>query len=384
MQEYSKNKQNLITLGLLLINGGTFWVAIITDFFVYKRIALNEAIFFVAVFQLLVLVFEFPTGIIGDKFGHKISILLGAISTICGLFLLAFNPSIKWLYYIAMLITALGNSLVSGSDMALLSTTSADFKKANAKYGIYSLVLQIIVISSGSIFYKFFPEAPFLLNILFMIVGSLIIFSEAKNVQNRNDGNVFNFGLDAIKYFINNKSLLLLTAAFSLLVASFAPIKWIISTLFTSANISPIYWGSLFCLLFVGRIIGNKISLKVNPQHVKHFVLAFVVFLFLSTIVQSPILSYLSLFLMSINYGVLETEFTLYISQVTEISYKASVFSLRAFVSRLASSLILYLISLFSISGTYINSLTVLLISSLVMYTLYLSYVVVSKKINKF
>jgi MFS family permease len=377
------SKQNLIMLGLLLINGGAFWVAIATDFLIYRRVALSEALLYLSIYQLLIVILEFPTGVIGDKFGHKFSIICGTISTSIGLFLLAYNPSIRSVYYIALFIISLGFSLVSGSDMALLSNISSDFKKQNSKYTTYGLILQIIVISTGSVFYKLMPEAPFLLNILFTIVGGLLILFLAKNVKDANQANVFAFGKKATKYFFKNTNLLLLTLSFSFLVAAFGPIKWIISTIFTTADINAVYWGSLFCFLFVGRIIGTKIYSKTNRSYTKFFVFAYVISFLISIIVSVPLLSYAALFLMSINYGVLENEFTIRLSDITATEFKASVFSMRSFISRLASSLILYIISIFSVSGTYTNSLTVLFITSITMLVFYVLFTINSKHLSK-
>lgn len=73
----------------------------------------------IAIFSAGVVVFEFPTGYIGDRIGHHRSIQIGLFFSTLGWMVLYLSSTFGW-FAIAELCMALGMALVSGSDSALL------------------------------------------------------------------------------------------------------------------------------------------------------------------------------------------------------------------------------------------------------------------------
>ena len=62
-----------------------FFGAIIIPFFVAKDYGVSTALTFASIFTLMTMAMEVPTGLIGDRFGHKASVSLGVILTGIGL-----------------------------------------------------------------------------------------------------------------------------------------------------------------------------------------------------------------------------------------------------------------------------------------------------------
>lgn len=63
--------------------------------------------------------FELPSGVISDKLGHKLTLVLGEIS--CFIYLFGFFfPHIHLIMYISFILFALGLSLISGTDVSVL------------------------------------------------------------------------------------------------------------------------------------------------------------------------------------------------------------------------------------------------------------------------
>jgi MFS family permease len=97
-----------------------FVSAVLVPFFTeWGGIGLAQIMGLNAWFMACTFVLEIPTGAIADHFGRKWSIALGAVVTACASLLYASVPDIR-VFIVAEVFFALGYSLVSGADEALL------------------------------------------------------------------------------------------------------------------------------------------------------------------------------------------------------------------------------------------------------------------------
>lgn len=80
----------------------------------YTKIFILESFFMLSIFIL-----EVPTGIVADKYGRKLSIVLGSLCSAVSMFIFGFVSN-YWLYFPAEFIGALGFTFMSGADSALL------------------------------------------------------------------------------------------------------------------------------------------------------------------------------------------------------------------------------------------------------------------------
>lgn len=103
------------------------------------EIALLESVFTICQF-----LFEFPTGIISDRLGHKNALLLGEALSI--LYLITyFFPAQHWLLYVGFVLFALGLALISGTDVSLMyESVPAVEKKKFLKYSGYFNMVAIL------------------------------------------------------------------------------------------------------------------------------------------------------------------------------------------------------------------------------------------------
>jgi predicted MFS family arabinose efflux permease len=81
-------------------------------------LTLQDFLLVQSIFAIAVVLFEFPTGYIGDRFGHHRSIQLGLLCSTAGWVVMCFSQSFT-LFAIAEICMALGSALISGSDSAL-------------------------------------------------------------------------------------------------------------------------------------------------------------------------------------------------------------------------------------------------------------------------
>ena len=111
-----------------ILTSCTFWISIVVFYFQSRDLSTEQVFQLVSLYSIAIVVFEYPTGVIGDFFSHKTSVTLGYLVTGISVFILGFDGS--YLYYIfVLLLGALGISLISGSDTAVLHSVSKDFDK---------------------------------------------------------------------------------------------------------------------------------------------------------------------------------------------------------------------------------------------------------------
>ena len=131
-------------------------------------------------YSVLTFLGEVPTGIFADKFGQKVSIVIGYIIESLGIITIIFFPTTIGLYF-ANSIRGFANSFLSGSEEALIyesvkHSESANFKKTYGQFlSNKQLGFVVSTILAGFV-YKYVGTVAFIPLIVF---SSLCIFSVA-------------------------------------------------------------------------------------------------------------------------------------------------------------------------------------------------------------
>jgi len=104
-----------------------FSIPIIVLFFAENGVNLKEAIILQSLFSVASIFFEVPTGDFADRYGRKLSIILGGGFSTLGFFLYSFSHGFYG-FLMSEMILAIGMSFVSGADSALLLDTQKEFR----------------------------------------------------------------------------------------------------------------------------------------------------------------------------------------------------------------------------------------------------------------
>jgi MFS family permease len=110
-----------------------------------------------AIFSFCVMAFEVPTGIVADRFGRKASLALGSLGFGAGFFLFGAFRSFPVLV-LAEVVCALGLSLLSGADRAILyeiakaTGQERNAPKINARYDAFGTAGMLIAFPLGTLF----------------------------------------------------------------------------------------------------------------------------------------------------------------------------------------------------------------------------------------
>lgn len=173
----SKNLYRIVLM--FIVTSFDFFSAIEVAFFFQKSLSASEIYLIYAIFSILVFVLEVPTGYIGDKIGHKNSILIGLFCGIIGFCGLIFFKGFYGII-ISYFFMALMTSLISGSDEAILydclkqDGRENDFESVYAKTESFSYAASIAANILAGIIATFSMTIDVLVQISFLIIAFLI------------------------------------------------------------------------------------------------------------------------------------------------------------------------------------------------------------------
>lgn len=128
-------KANITKLQTMsILRGAAFYLPIVSLFFIDQGVAISAIVISQVFYAVFILIGNVPSGVFGDKFGHKHAILLGHGVSAIGYIGMAFIPGVFGLF-VAYSFRGFGNSFIAGSDEALLyeSAKEADGSAKNFK-----------------------------------------------------------------------------------------------------------------------------------------------------------------------------------------------------------------------------------------------------------
>ncbi|MHA2100214.1 MAG: MFS transporter [Candidatus Kariarchaeaceae archaeon] len=130
---------------------GSIWIIFLTE----RGLSLAEVALIDIVFWGSMFVFEIPTGVIADKFGRKISLIISFITQAFGIFIFAYAPNLNW-FLISYFVWGLGLTLQSGAEEAwIFDEISINYKnqekEAQDRYQhVFGILLSLSLISAAT------------------------------------------------------------------------------------------------------------------------------------------------------------------------------------------------------------------------------------------
>lgn len=171
---------------------------------------------------------EVPTGYIADKFGYKVSIILGGIANFTGMMLLALLTA-DFVPIASGVILGLGSALMSGATDAL-AYESMDHEEYEETLVLSAPAYQVGLISSvalGGYLYTINPSLPFIVQGFTMLLDPIPYwFMRAKEKITDNTDELTTV-IAAVKHILRNKklrSLLIVTSVYFAVVDSWLEI----------------------------------------------------------------------------------------------------------------------------------------------------------------
>jgi MFS family permease len=101
------------------LSGLAFYTPVAPLFFLSKGISLSLIVLSQAAYSVAIIISEVPTGLVGDKFGHRKSVMLGCFCEVLGVGVILLMPNVFGLFA-GYILLGIGASFQSGSTEALL------------------------------------------------------------------------------------------------------------------------------------------------------------------------------------------------------------------------------------------------------------------------
>jgi len=348
------------------LSSSLFWIAIIVFYLESTGLSLTQVYQLISIYSIGIVVFEYPTGVIGDYYSHKLSVFLGLFGIGITFFLLSFQGSFNY-YLILVLLTALAFSLFSGSDVALLNSVSSNFKKDFADTKSISLIFRMFAIAIGGVVGAIDLKIPLYLTTITSFSAGLILLNVKVKKNDKGDGNIFDKAVEGMKFVTKRKELIGLVLLSSLMAGFYISIKWAFNPLFKEMNLPLEWWGILIGVATLANALGTRIYKRIKKASLLLSLGVVAVSMVITGLTVIPALAAAGLIILFFTRGVIETQVMVKINNKLTDSIRASIFSLRSLIGRLLSSLYLlsigYILDLWSVLTLMIFSSVVVLIS---------------------
>lgn len=175
MDYLSKQKRNIKIYYLLNLLEGFMFTIPVWYSFQKLYISIEQISILYAITNILVVLFEMPTGAFADLLGRKTSMFIGWL--ISSFSLIAIGLSTEyWQFIIAFVFNSLGVSLVSGANYALLYDSlkeikrEKEFSKTVANLGFPVRMTMMVATFSGGYLFSIKPGLPYIAQGLVMVV----------------------------------------------------------------------------------------------------------------------------------------------------------------------------------------------------------------------
>lgn len=326
----------------MILGSARFWIIVIVIYLLSKNFTQQQIFQIIGLYYITSALLEYPTGVIGDYFSHKISVFWGYIIVAFSLLFLTFAVHL-WQIIAFHLAYALGAALMSGSDRALLHSVSKNFKHDMSQVQIYSTLVSAAALSAGGWLGSIDLKYPFYLSFIFFLVAALFLLSVKKHTYEKIPGNIFSTAKEGLRHALSNKHLFHLLIVSSLVTSFCFNLKWFYNPLFIELGLDIETWGILGGISLLLIAFGTLAYRKLPEITARAGMLIFTISLFLMGVTGFIAISIAGLFLVHFMRGFLETKFSVDINDNISQKVRASVLSLESFVVRIGTFSIVYI-----------------------------------------
>ena len=375
-------KHNILKLYLLR---GFLWfmvaMPVIVLFFQENGLTLMEVMILQSVYSFTVAITEIPSGYLADYFGRRNSIIISTIFIFIG-YLIFSNYSGFEVFILAEFLVAIGGSLMSGADSAIMYDTLLEInqekkytKVEGRTYAIGNFSEAIAGLLGG-----FLATSSLLLpvqvqtSILFLCIPIAISLVEPSIHKENKIEKGFRPIFKVVRFsLVENIKLRWLIIYSSVMGVATLSAAWLAQPFFKSIGVPIVYYGILWAFLNITAGISSVNSYKQEQKYnTPNLLLNLGVLMSLSFIIIYFTPNYYGLILIFAIYylrGILTPLLKNQININTESNIRATVMSVRSFILRIAFAIIApilgYLADNNSISDSFLLlSILIIIVSS--------------------
>ncbi|MGL4849338.1 MAG: MFS transporter [Clostridium sp.] len=327
-----------------------FHIPILTIYFneILKSVTLVSILFMVK--SMTVLIFEIPTGYLADRYGRKISILIGMILNIMSLISFIYKPTIYMLVF-GEICFGISECFLSGSIVALYYDNfkaegrEKNYSKFIKNIGLIQSIFLAISFFLGSILYGYSVKFVFICTIIFQCIAFFILLkinehSYEKKINNKT------LMKEKIKVFKNtlSKDGIFIVGIYGVVSAIFTGIYFQIFPILTSGMIeSNLIYGAIYVLATITYGIGAKFG-SGKIENFPKAVLVIIIGMSIVAITKKSELIIVLVILIRYVWGYLSTLLNLYINKnIKDSTFRSTIFSVLSMEVNMISAIVMIL-----------------------------------------
>lgn len=108
-----------------------FWISLAIPYLMYRGLSAYQAFSLLSLYQFLGVFLEYPTGVLGDRFGYKKTLLLANTLNALSMLILVQKGGIL-VYVVGLIVLAVGTGFSSGNNIGMLKSVSNNLRKDTA------------------------------------------------------------------------------------------------------------------------------------------------------------------------------------------------------------------------------------------------------------
>lgn len=251
----------------------TLFSGVLIPFFtIWGGITFTQIMILQAIFTFSMFLFEVPTGVVADRWGRKTSLILSGFVTGVAVLVYASYANF-WIFALGEVLWAVGATLASGADSALIYDSLKQMKKEKKSKSIFNriesigLVAMMLSAPLGSLVAKQFGLnwALLLTSVpMFLTIGVGLTLKEPPVGKEKEQRDYFKILKAGLKYFKEHRILKILTFDYVTIVTLSFFLIWVYQVVLGMLNFPLEYYGFVHAGIVVAEIIILNSVIKIE------------------------------------------------------------------------------------------------------------------------
>lgn len=322
-----------------------FWISLAIPYLMYRGLSAIEAFSLMSLYQFIGVFLEYPTGVIGDRFGYRRTLFIANSLNALSMVILA-QSGHRWVYLVGLVVLALGSGFSSGNNQGLLKRVSSNLRRDTANLSAQAeFVIFLSSIIGAWIGTISFELALYISAAVMFSANIPLYFLPSDGPHKADDPSLLTIIKDGFRGFKNP-----LLAQLFLILAVYGGLFF--STKSIIGSFADLYGFDLKLVgLFVGlsalsRAIGSKYYAH-NQSIPKLYVLMFLAFSVIAMAFSTVYIIVTIILIFHLGVGYLLSAIDGDIHELSTDHTRSSLFSLKRLIMRLVSSGYLLIYGLF-------------------------------------
>lgn len=262
IKDYEKN----ISVFYLYSGFGARLIApIVVLFLLNKGLSFTQIMLLQSINSISIFLLEVPTGAIADLVGRKWSLMLSSIMMVLGLTVYVVTSNF-YIFIVAEIMFALGLSLKSGADSALIYDSlkelgrAKEYAKIQGRAQFYGLIIQTVGSVIIGYLYSVNVNLPYIVSIIMITISAIaaLFFKEARAYGEQEKPSYFNQVKEGGTYVLHHKKVRAIII-YSVFIYVFWRIGfWYYQPYMKAVSIDPKYFGMMFAMFNLAAAISSR------------------------------------------------------------------------------------------------------------------------------